>query len=102
MMSVQNQRSLVDCITVNPSHDRPGAGRGISCPRPHVQLPFVSRYATSSSFSEASRSIASRRSMDGSSTVSFVIAMCRFPHLSLDVVYSVFDIVQRLLRRRVL
>src|SRR5208337_2770542 len=101
MMSVLNHLSLVDCGTLKPCHERPGAARGISCPRPHVQFPSESGYASSLSFSAASRSTARRRSIDGSSTVSFVIAM-RFPHLGLDVVDGIFDIVQRLLHRCVL
>src|SRR5271166_4099781 len=101
MMSVLNHLSLVDCTTVNPSHDRPGAGRGISCPRPQVQFPRESLYATSSSFSAASRSTASRRSIDGSSIVSLVIAML-VPHMVLNIVDSIFDVIQRLLHRCVL
>src|ERR1700733_11065036 len=102
MMSVLNHLSLVDCTTVKPAQERPGAAGGIRCPRPQVQLPFVSWYATSLSLSEASRSTASLRSIDGSSTVSFVIAMLRFPHLKLNIVHRVFDVVHRLLQRRVL
>src|SRR5271155_373715 len=100
-MSVTNHLSLVDWMTVNPSHDRPGAGRGIRCPRPHVQLPSVSRYAVSLSLSAASRSTARRRSIVGSRTVSFVMVIW-FSHLGLDVVDGVFDVVQRLLHRCVL
>src|ERR1700678_4032509 len=97
MISVLNHLSLVDCTTVKPAQERPGAAGGIRCPRPQVQLPFVSWYATRLSLSEASISIASLRSIDGSSTVSLVIAMLRFPHLCLDIVESRYYICQRLL-----
>src|SRR5271169_4974529 len=56
-MSVVNHLSLVDWMTVKPSHERPGAACGSRCPRPAVQFPKESGYDTGSSSSAASISI---------------------------------------------